>query len=145
MADVRAVIDANVLVRALTGRHGSASKILTSHLGRSVQFVATREIDDEYANLLKRRSIRRLLDRYGTPVTRFFSDLADIRARLELVTTAGEAPPCRDDDDRKYLHCARDGRVPFIVTFDKDLLESTAVPQTRILTPEEFVRELNLA
>lgn len=84
------------------------------------------------------------LYRRGVSIQAFTNSIADLRQHAELVVVTGEPPPCRDPNDRKYLHCVRDGNVPYLITRDRDLLESTAVPTTRILTPEEFVQEFGL-
>lgn len=109
-----------------------------------LRLASSTEIDVEYGNLAYRRSIRRYLESRRIDVQTFMNAMASLREHAELVAVTGEPPPCRDPNDRKYLHCVRDGNVPYLITRDRDLLESTAVPTTRILTPEEFVQEFGL-
>lgn len=140
------MVDANVVVRAFAGPAGGASAIVgQAILDGRLTIVLSREVDAEFATLALRGTVGHLLREHGRTRQEFQNQVADIRMVAEIVQTTGEAPPCRDPKDRKYLHCVRDGNVPYLVTRDRDLLESTAVPTTRILTPEEFVQELGLA
>lgn len=139
------MIDANVVVRAFAGPADGASTILCQQLlGGRLTLVLSREIDEEFATLALRGTVGHLLREHGRTRQEFQNQVADLRMMGEIVQTSGEPPPCRDPNDRKYLHCVRDGNVPYLITRDRDLLESTAVPTTRILTPEEFVQEFGL-
>ncbi len=68
----------------------------------------------------------------------------DLLQNSELVNPLGEAPPCRDESDRKYLHCVTFANVPFLVTRDPDLLGEQArmSGMITITTPEEFLEKL---
>lgn len=76
-----------------------------------------------------------------------------VDALIAIATAAaptGVAPECRDEDDRKYLHCAQFADADYLVTYDRDLLDAQALIETRILTPAEFLgalrgRGVNLA
>lgn len=58
------------------------------------------------------------------------------------VQPSGEAPPCRHENDRKYLHCALTGGVDYLVTLDEDMLVLGSVGTTVILPPAELLARL---
>ena len=60
----------------------------------------------------------------------------------DLVQPTGEPPPCRDEKDRKYLHCAVSGNVDFLVTTDLDLLVQERIASTQIVRPGALWRLL---
>jgi putative PIN family toxin of toxin-antitoxin system len=57
----------------------------------------------------------------------------------ELVRPRGVAPPCRDEKDRKYLHCALEARVDYLVTLDNDLLDLGAIGTIPIIRPGQLL------
>lgn len=54
----------------------------------------------------------------------------------------GEPPPCRDEGDRIYLHCAAAAEVDYLVTYDEDLLALGAIQGIPIIPPDELLRRL---
>ena len=44
-----------------------------------------------------------------------------------------------DPSDDKFIHCARDGKAPYIITGDHHLLDLKSVGKIRILTPSRFL------
>ena len=59
-----------------------------------------------------------------------------------LVRLHGEAPPCRDENDRMYLHCSLASQADWLITRDKDLLELGTIGTAAILVPEAFIERL---
>ena len=55
------------------------------------------------------------------------------------VIVEGEAPHCRDEKDRKHLHCALAGEADYLITRDKDLLTLEKIGSCAILVPEAFL------
>ena len=100
------------------------------------------EIEDEYLSLPLKHDIRRLIARKGSTTERFAALIRQFCALAERVSPTGEPPPCRDEKDRKYLHCAVAGRVDYLVTYDRDLLDLGAVEGIPIVTPSELVPQL---
>jgi predicted nucleic acid-binding protein len=59
-------------------------------------------------------------------ISRLAVTVENIIALSEMTEPTGEPPPCRDEKDRKYLHCAVSGNVNFLVTIGLDLLARSA-------------------
>jgi putative PIN family toxin of toxin-antitoxin system len=102
-------------------------------------WMSSAPIEDEYASLILRRSIRRYLARRDFSPSRFAEELADYRKLAQIIEPTGEAPACRDEDDRKFLHCAVAGRADFLISSDRDLLDLGEVAGIPIIRPGEFI------
>lgn len=99
------VLDNNCVISGLT-TFGAARELL-GYLARGEIAVAiSDEMEIEYLGIVDRRSFRRLLERTSLPVGRYLSRLQDVIVGARRFELTGEAPECRDPDDRKYLHCA---------------------------------------
>jgi predicted nucleic acid-binding protein len=104
--------------------------------------VTSPDIEDEYQGLACKESVRRLFERHGVEVSELVAVMADAVASSERVFPTGTAPPCRDEDDRKYLHCVVTAKVPWLVSRDPDLLDIGRVDETSIVGPERFLEFL---
>jgi predicted nucleic acid-binding protein len=83
-------------------------------------------------------SVVRYFAKRGVTAAEYGAIVSDLWQRSEVIHPAGEPPPCRDEDDRKYLHCARDANADFLVTSDNDLLTVESIGGCRIVTPSEL-------
>ena len=81
----------------------------------------------------------RYLARRGVDVDDYLQLLADVISVTQVVEPVGEAPPCRDEDDRKYLHLAVEASLDFVITADQDLLEIRRIGRCEIVTAFEFL------
>ena len=75
-------------------------------------------------------------------ISRLAVTVENIIALSEMTEPTGEPPPCRDEKDRKYLHCAVSGNVDFLVTTDLDLLVQERIASTEIVRPGALWRLL---
>jgi predicted nucleic acid-binding protein len=89
-----------------------------------------------------RASVRELFARHGVDPSELVEVIADALAASERVVPRGKAPDCRDENDRRYLHCVVSGNVPWLITRDRHLLDINAVGQTTILGPEKFLHSV---
>lgn len=83
-----------------------------------------------------------MIARKGAELHAFTEALDDLCPLADRVRPAGEAPACRDEHDRMYLHCAVTARVDFLVTWDDDLLSLKSVDEIPIVTPGSLIRHL---
>jgi predicted nucleic acid-binding protein len=104
--------------------------------------VVSGPIEAEYRSLLMKRKVVRLLARKGVPLDDFVAAVEAFCAAAERVTPIGEPPPCRDENDRKYLHCAVVAQVDYLVSHDRDLLDQGEIDGIPIVTPAEVVPRL---
>lgn len=87
---------------------------------------------------LRSRLFRSKFDRYVGQRRRAVY-LAQLQAASEWVAIAGAKLGCRDPDDDKFLETALMGKVDFLVTGDRDLLEVSSFHEIPILTPADFL------
>ncbi len=119
---VRAVFDTTVWMSAFRSRTStSASRlIMGACLNGHVELVLSREIIHENIEVLIRPQHRLPLE----DVLKFGLFLA---RTAHLVEIDGTPQGCRDPNDDVFLETARKGQAAYVVTFDRDLLESDLV------------------
>lgn len=97
------------------------------------------DIAAEYNSVSEKRKVRALLARKGMGLEYFQRFIAALIRRSVRVVPAGEPPPCRDENDRKYLHCAVTAGVDALVSYDDDLLVLGTIEGIPILPPAVFL------
>jgi putative PIN family toxin of toxin-antitoxin system len=135
---VRIVIDTNIFISSLW--KGSSRKILDlAQLGK-VKLVLSNEIVNEFIKVMdypeiKEKIIIKNLD-LGRTVEQIirFSEIVEPKRKVKLVKN--------DPEDNKFLECAIEGRVDYIISKDQDLLILKSVESIPIITPEEFLKKL---
>ena len=136
---MRAVIDTNILVRAMLHPDGS--------VGPVVDFLR----EGRYVFLYSEATLNELIDVLGRPrmVRRYGLTADEVDILCALVTRRGEAVQpnriimaCRDLKDNKFLEVAVAGRADVIVTGDEDLQVLDPFEGIPIVQPSEFLRLL---
>jgi putative PIN family toxin of toxin-antitoxin system len=132
---VRAVIDTNVLVSALT--HNGKPRSLLLKLLQSHTVILSRQMLAELADVLSR-------GKFGVSsaqVNRFLSSLVYAcrivpdNPRFKVVT--------EDPDDDVVLNVAYSGKADYLVTGDQHLLALSRFKKTRIVTANEMLETLS--
>ncbi len=100
--------------------------------------VASAAMVDEYRTVGGRRSVGRLLQKGDAEAT-LSAIVRELTDATRMIEPTGEAPPCRDEKDRPYLHCAVASGADFLITFDEDLLVQGTIGSTRIVRPATFL------
>ena len=85
----------------------------------------------------------RYFQRRSVEVSELEERIEELIALSEVVVPTGEAPPCRDENDRKYLHCAVAAEADYLVTTDLDLLVLENIGSTEIVRPGHLWRILS--
>ena len=84
-----------------------------------------------------------LQDRYGVDHEDAAVFLRLLALRAALVEPTSEIRRCRDPRDDIFLEAAVDGHAARLVTGDEDLLVLQQVEEVRIISPADFVGELD--
>lgn len=139
---VRVVLDTNVLAAAYLSRDRASPNLAILKLwrqARRIELVVSEQVVEEYLEVLKRLRVDDLL------IERFAERLAN-RATVRHVNLGPRVVASRDPDDDLLLSTARAGRVSFLVTNDRDLLDlpvaSRAKLRFEIVTPRQFLERL---
>jgi putative PIN family toxin of toxin-antitoxin system len=107
-----------------------------------VTSVASPAVAAEWRAQPKSPSVQAYFRRASVEIGRLAETVENFIALSEMTEPIGEPPPCRDEKDRKYLHCAISGNVDFLVTTDLDLLVQEQIASTQIIRPGELWRLL---
>jgi putative PIN family toxin of toxin-antitoxin system len=133
---IRAVLDTNVLISALLFE-GLPSRLVPAWRSSSFRPALSPSILAEYLRVLA--------------YPKFHLTPDDIQGLLEeeilpfFETVRVRSSPTkvgRDPDDAKFVACALEASVPWIVSGDSDLLDLGRVESVRIVTPREFLSQL---
>lgn len=135
---VSVLLDTNILVRALADTQGKSpsARVWQLWLQRRIQLAVSAEVVAEYVEIL---------DRIGIELRRvqFFERQLGEREIVTRVNLGRRLRVARDPGDDMILSTADAGRVDYLVTLDKDLLELPWDERRRlkfqIVSPSEFL------
>jgi putative PIN family toxin of toxin-antitoxin system len=125
-----AVVDTNILIRAIIKPQGTVGPILRRLARAEYQLVYSRPLLEE---LLEKLTLPRLRDKYSITD----DAVADLVAPDFVVTV------CRDPEDNKVIEAALAGRANCIVTGDEDLLTLHQYESIDFIAPREFIARLD--
>jgi putative PIN family toxin of toxin-antitoxin system len=136
---MRAVVDTNILVRALIKPNGTVGSVLS--LLR----------DGRYVLLYSEQLLEEMVDVLARPRLRNKYPLSDetVEALLQLILLRGrkvrpqrEIRRCRDPKDNMFLEVAAAGHAEIIVSGDEDLLILNPFEDIPIVPPRDFLARL---
>ncbi len=131
MADIRVVLDANVLVSGLAYPSGIPGQIVNAWLSGGLSVVLSHYILEETVRVLPRVPANRRTQHE-------IRDLADsFLALAQIVVPDSEIEPAlRDPADQQVLGTLRASKADYLITGDKDLL--ALEEKYAIVTPAAF-------
>ena len=129
---MKIVLDTNVLVSGIFFS-GPPFEILQAWFNRTIQFVLSVEILDEY-----RRVSMELAKQFPETDISSFLDLVTVNSKM-IETPPLPGPVCEDPDDDKFIACAIAGKTKMIVSGDKHLLKVDGFRYIRVYKPRDFV------
>ena len=139
---MRVVLDANVLVSGFISARGSPAKVLDCWREEKFDVVVSLPILQELDRVLH---YPRLQNRYRLPEDKIQGLLRRLRRQAIEVEPSEEVALIESDPaDDRYLECALAGRVQFIVSGDRHLLELGEFQEIQILTPAGFLAFMEL-
>lgn len=137
---IRAVIDTNILIRALIKPQGAVGPVLTALRDSRYTLLYAPELLDE---LIEKLSLSRIRMKYHVETEQIEALLGIVALRGEMVTPRRRIKVCRDPDDDMFIEVALEGNAGFVVTGDNDLLSLKAYEAVRFVTPRDFLDRLN--
>ncbi len=136
-----AVLDTNVLVSAACLPKSLPAHLLRLWLDRRFDLALSNEILREFADVMRRPRIR---DRYHITDDTIDAFVQSFR-EIAFIVETGHLPPIadlRDPNDARVLDAALRARAAAIVIGDRDLLVLGRYGDISIVTPAEFLAEL---
>lgn len=126
---MRVILDANVLIAAVAGR-GLCESLLELCLEAHDLIVSPELLEEVHRSLVRKV---KLPDSVAVDFCRL------LRNNASMATPVAVAPDaCRDPKDLYLLGLSESAKAEFLVTGDKDLLDSGWPGPTKIVTPRQF-------
>jgi uncharacterized protein len=134
---MRYIFDTNVFVSVLLFKNSNPAKAFYYVL-KNEEILLSFELLDELNEVLSRQKF----NRYVTMEERqeFVTTLIQ---RATLIEIVDEVQECRDPKDNKILELALSGKAQYIISGDKDLLIMNPFRGIKIITVDEFLRNIN--
>jgi putative PIN family toxin of toxin-antitoxin system len=139
VANVRAVIDTNVLLSGLLWR-GVPHVLLEQVRNGKIQLISSPALLSELAEVINRPKFDDILVRSDTSRINMLHELQQL---ADVVAPSSSMQPvCRDADDDEVLAVAIASQADCIITGDDDLLSLKTFQDIPIITPDEAVKIL---
>ncbi len=133
---MKITVDTNVLISA-TFWYGDSNKIILLAEGKSVELILSKEIVEEYAEVLEYDEIKSKIKDKGLNAK---YSLGKIISIAKIAIPKEKFDIIKDDkDDNKVIDAAVEGKVDYIVTSDRHLLDLKEFKRIKIITPKEFI------
>jgi uncharacterized protein len=137
---MRAVVDTNILVRAVIRPQGTVGPVLLRLRQGEYTLLYAWESLEELIDVLNRPRIR---DKYYVTDQDIQTVVGLLLVREEDVTLVERVTACRDPKDDKFLEIAVAGEADVIVSGDQDLLALHSYASVPIVPPNAFLRMLD--
>ena len=136
---MRAVVDTNILVRAVIKPHSTVGPVLLRLRHGDYTLLYAQSLLEELIDVLNRPRIR---DKYRLTDQDIQTVVSLILLRGEAVVPQERTTACRDPKDDKFLEIAVAGGADVIVSGDQDLLVLHPFAGIPILQPAAFLQML---
>lgn len=136
---LRAVVDTNILIRAVIMPGGTVGPVITRLRDNAYRLIYSSSLIDE---LLAKLALPRIREKYHLDDQALDDILALIALRGELVAPTRRLKICRDPKDDMFIEAALAGSAEYIVTGDEDLLTLKKFETVRFVIPRTFLEVL---
>jgi len=136
---IRAVIDTNILIRAIIKPQGTVGPVIAALRSGLFQIVFSKPLLDE---LTAKLVLPRIQDKYSLADEDIIDYLTFLALRAHLIEPDEVVSVCRDPKDNMVLEAAFSGEAQFIVTGDEDLLVLNPFRDIEIVAPSVFLGRL---
>jgi len=135
---VKVVLDTNIVVSSALCIDGNPAKVFEMILLEKIKNYTTEEIIKEISKVMERPKIAK---RLSLVEIEFIMD--NYRRFSEKIGPKISITESEDPDDNKFLECAVEADVDFIISGDEHLLKLKEFKGIQIVTPAEFLRTVN--
>jgi uncharacterized protein len=136
---MRAVVDTDILIRALIRPNGTVGPVLAELAAGAYVLVYSEPLLTES---LAKLALPRIGKKYSIDEPVIEGMLAVIALRGDMVVPARKLKVCRDPKDDMFIEAAVAGEAAYVVSGDDDLLVLKKFEQVRFVTPRAFLQAL---
>ena len=133
---VKVVLDTNVLVSAILFG-GKPDQVLYLILDGKIIGIISPVLLAELKEIFSKK--------FPLSKKDFELTFKNIEEIFEIVRPKETLDIVRDEDDNRVLEAALEGRCSYIVTGDNDLLDLANFKNIKIMTPDEFLKSLEIS
>ena len=127
---MKIAVDTNFLVSATQWDYSVSHKLLQKLIRNNAEIFTTREILEEFTEVLKRDFLYNEAD-----IQNLFEKILQF---LTLVNPSIKVDVIKEDpDDNKIIECAIESKADYIISYDKHLLKLKEFQGIKIVQPEE--------
>ena len=137
---MRAVLDTNILIRALIRPQGTVGPIIPRLAKGDYALVYSAPIRNE---LIAKLALPRIRNKYNLTDTQIEALLDLIALRGQLVAPERRVKICRDPHDDMFIEAALAGSAEYVVTGDDDLLSLEKFETVQFIIPRQFLATLD--
>lgn len=130
---IRIVIDTNLWISFLISK--DYTKLDEIIFSRNVILIFSQELLDEFLEVIKRPKLRRFFS--TSDIEEILETIAEYADFVQVET---KVEVCRDPKDNFLLSLSIDGKVDYLLTGDKDLLDLCKFADTNIVTISDFLQ-----
>jgi putative PIN family toxin of toxin-antitoxin system len=137
---MRAVVDTNILIRAVIKPGGTVGPIVTRLVAADYTLIYSAEL---LVELLEKLALPRIKHKYHIADADITALVALLALRGELVIPEVRVTVCRDPDDNMVIEAALAGSADCVVTGDEDLLILGTYQEVEFISPRDFLSRLD--
>lgn len=136
---INVVLDTNVWLSAIFWK-GEAYKLLELAEKKKINIIVTKEILLEITEVLnKEAKFQNFLEKRGMAIDLLIRTVLSI---TELIKTKSKVSIIKHSSDNIFLEAAIDGKVNYIVSYDKHLLKLKSFNSIDIILPSKLLKIL---
>ena len=132
---MRVVLDTNAWLSAIVWK-GEANKLIDAVLSKKIEIIITQEILSEIIDVLSRSKFKEFIDKEKTEdlikVILSIAELIETKTKINIIK--------EDPKDNIILEAASDGKVEYIISYDKHLRNMLQFNKIKIITPTDFLK-----
>lgn len=137
--NLKVVIDTNIFISGLISTTGSPANLLDKWEEGNFTLIISQEIIDEFVEVVNRPKIK---EKYKLSDQRIEKILNSIYTLAEIVPGLYKVKKLEDVKDDKFLACALEGKVDYLVTGDADLRRLKYYRGVQIVSVDQLLGKL---
>lgn len=136
---MKITVDTNILISA-TFWYGDSFEIIDRAENKEFELVLSPAIVQEYEEVLEYEEIQEKISKKNLTMKQTVEKIKAMSTLVNPSETVNEV--IADPDDNAVLECGSEGNVKYIVTNDKHLLKLKEFKGIKIITPHNFLQEI---